>query len=255
MSITAIALAKDTWPGDGPPAVFLHGMMGDRSLMQNLAEWWWGKGRAALTLDLPGHGLSPTPAAPISVANSAELVHSAVQQAGFKRPIIIAHSMGALVAIETAVQNPDFFGGLVLLDPAPIIMDENTKAQWNGLLGMLEGEQFDEAKDMLVGAQSGSNDDPERVKARAEVFARIERSVLTQSFASMIEWNGASVIARCSTPIAAIWGGRNQEPDQLLDAKPDVIVGQVLGAGHYIHIEAESQVQAMIERISELWGS
>jgi pimeloyl-ACP methyl ester carboxylesterase len=99
--------------GFGPPAVFLHGM---GSMLQDF-ELCGVFSRAADThravaFDRPGYGYS-TPGANLP-SEQAAMLHKAFRRLGIAQPLIVAHSLGTLVAIAYALRYPDDVRGLVL---------------------------------------------------------------------------------------------------------------------------------------------
>ncbi|MFU8841636.1 MAG: alpha/beta fold hydrolase [Nitriliruptoraceae bacterium] len=98
-----VALAHDLI-GSGPPIVLLHGITEDRRtwepLLARLAD------RATvLAVDLRGHGASPVEA-PFDLASMAGDVHALVARHGLGTPLVIGHSMGAMVATAYAAALP-----------------------------------------------------------------------------------------------------------------------------------------------------
>ena len=85
------------------PVVLLHGLTFDRAT--------WGPlvaaldGRRALALDLPGHGGSPRRGS-YDVEEVAEVLHGAVAAAGLRRPVLVGHSIGAVLATAYAAAHP-----------------------------------------------------------------------------------------------------------------------------------------------------
>ena len=82
-----------------PPLVLLHGLSFDRRMWEPaLAALSAGDpGRQVLALDLPGHGDSPMqPSA--DVIDVAAGVASAVEDAGLAAPVVVGHSIAAIIA-------------------------------------------------------------------------------------------------------------------------------------------------------------
>ncbi|MGW3786809.1 alpha/beta fold hydrolase [Micromonospora chokoriensis] len=97
------------------PLVLLHGLTYDRRqwgpVQRELAAI--DPDRQVLTLDLPGHGDSPRRAS-YRMAEVAEVVHAQVTEAGLATPIVVGHSVGAVVATTYAARYP--VRGVVNLD-------------------------------------------------------------------------------------------------------------------------------------------
>lgn len=94
-------------PDGRPPLVLLHGLTFDREMWQPaLAELREADtGRQVLALDLPGHGGSPRwPAYDIGCV--ADAVHASVERAGLRAPVVVGHSMAAIIAMEYAARYP-----------------------------------------------------------------------------------------------------------------------------------------------------
>jgi pimeloyl-ACP methyl ester carboxylesterase len=68
-----------------------------------------------IVIDRPGYGLS-TPARPHwKVEEQADLIAAALQRLGVRRPVVLGHSYGALVALALGLRQPQAVGSLVLV--------------------------------------------------------------------------------------------------------------------------------------------
>jgi len=87
----------------GLPVVLVHGLTFRRAVWTPLrAEL---TGRRVLAVDLPGHGDSPEWER-YDLAEVADAVHGAIVAAGFEDPILVGHSIGAVVATVCAARHP-----------------------------------------------------------------------------------------------------------------------------------------------------
>jgi pimeloyl-ACP methyl ester carboxylesterase len=97
-----------------PAIVFLHGGGMDHSVWALLARAFAHHGCAVLAPDLPGHGRSE--GAPLtSIAALADWTAALIDAAGAKAARLVGHSMGSLVALETAARHPAKVTGLGLI--------------------------------------------------------------------------------------------------------------------------------------------
>lgn len=102
---------------DLPTVVFLHGAAMDHTVWALQTRYFAHHGRAVLAVDLPGHGRSAGP--PLAdIGGLAEWTTRLLDAAGVARAAIVGHSMGALVALETAARHPDRTWALALLGVA-----------------------------------------------------------------------------------------------------------------------------------------
>ena len=89
-----------------PAIVFLHGAGFDRTTWRLQTRWFAHHGRSVLAIDFPAHGRSE--GSPLdSIAAMADWTAALIDAAGLKSAALVGHSMGALVAIETAARFAD----------------------------------------------------------------------------------------------------------------------------------------------------
>jgi len=100
-----------------PTIVFLHGAGLDHTVWALLARWFAHRGFGALAPDLPGHGRSE--GKPLeTIAAMADFTAALMEAAGARRTRIVGHSMGSLIALETAVRHPDHIEAIGLIATA-----------------------------------------------------------------------------------------------------------------------------------------
>lgn len=100
-----------------PCVVFIHGALHDHSVWTLLARWCAHHGRGVLAVDLPGHGRSA--GAPLaSVEAVADWVLALLDSAGVQQAALVGHSMGSLIALETAARAPQRVTRLVMVGTA-----------------------------------------------------------------------------------------------------------------------------------------
>jgi len=100
-----------------PAVVFLHGAGMDHTVWALLARSFAHHGFGVLAPDLPGHGRSYG-AALSSVAALADWTAALIDAAGVGAARFVAHSMGSLVALETAARYPEKVTGVGLISTA-----------------------------------------------------------------------------------------------------------------------------------------
>jgi pimeloyl-ACP methyl ester carboxylesterase len=103
-----------------PAVVFLHGAGMDHSVWAQLARAFAHHGFAVLAPDFPGHGRSA--GAPLSsIPVMADWTAALIDAAGLRAARLVGHSMGTLVALETAARYPQKVTGLGLIATAATI--------------------------------------------------------------------------------------------------------------------------------------
>jgi 3-oxoadipate enol-lactonase len=92
----------------------LHGLVDNLSIWQRIALALESRGRVT-RFDQRGHGASQAPPGPYSRADLAADVIGVLDAEGIDRTILVGHSMGGIVAMETALAYPERIAGLVLI--------------------------------------------------------------------------------------------------------------------------------------------
>lgn len=133
------AQAKDaplsfTRLGKGPSVVLLHGLGGDRAVwadeMMRLSAKY-----TVVAVDLPGHGMSPGPKAPvgqstaplIDLQNIAQRVAKLIRDERLAPAVVVGHSIGGQVAAWVPLVDRDAVRGVLLVDSplAPLQFSES----------------------------------------------------------------------------------------------------------------------------------
>ncbi len=100
-----------------PCLVLVHGALHDHSGFTLLARWFAHHGHSVLAVNLPGHGQSEGP--PLaSVEAAAQWLWALLDAAGVQRAALAGHSMGSLIALQAAADQPTRATQLVLIGTA-----------------------------------------------------------------------------------------------------------------------------------------
>lgn len=102
---------------DLPLLLFIHAAAFDRTAWQLQTRYFSHHGYSVLAVDLPQHGGSQG-TAPDSIEGYADWVAELIAAAGYDAAHIVGHSMGALIALETAARHPGVVSTLILCGAA-----------------------------------------------------------------------------------------------------------------------------------------
>src|SRR5437016_4743062 len=100
-----------------PAIVLLHGAALDHTVWALLARYFAHHGFSVLAPDLPGHGRSGG-AALASIAAMADWVARLIASAGARKAALVGHSMGSLIALETAARHGERVTAIGLIGTA-----------------------------------------------------------------------------------------------------------------------------------------
>src|SRR5450432_1100558 len=100
-----------------PTIALLHGAGFDHTCWALHSRWFAHHGFGVLAPDLPGHGRSS--GAPLStIADMADWTAALLDAAGVAKAKLVGHSMGSLIALETAARHPAKVTALGLIGTA-----------------------------------------------------------------------------------------------------------------------------------------
>jgi pimeloyl-ACP methyl ester carboxylesterase len=206
-------------------------------------------------VDLRGHGQSsapdPVPGA-YDIAVLADDVLAVARTAGLRRPVLVGHSLGALVGLVCAAR-PGAIRALVMVDPAPIT-NEPAKAFFRDSVDAVRAEQDRSWRSAFVTGMFLPADVARRQAIIAE-FPAMAPGIAAAVLQAMGEFDGPTVLGRATVPVLSIGSAvpANSAAD-LRQACPAITIGQAVGAGHFIQLEVPDQVNAMIERFLSITG-
>ena len=103
--------------GEGPPLLLIHGL-GASSMAWHFQLERLATAHRVYAIDLPGHGLSPAPAAPVDGERAAEVVAAFLEQVPEGPAAVVGHSLGGAVALLATLRRPDLVSALALVSSA-----------------------------------------------------------------------------------------------------------------------------------------
>jgi pimeloyl-ACP methyl ester carboxylesterase len=102
---------------EAPPIVFLHGNRDNHTHFAELAAMLSGERRCA-SVDLRGHGLSSKEDVPLSAQQCADDLVTVLDELGWRRAVLVGHSLGSVTAMVFALDHPERVNSLVLMGSA-----------------------------------------------------------------------------------------------------------------------------------------
>lgn len=228
-------------------AIFLHAFGASRLT-------WAGtvsaiRGVDAIAPDLPGHGNSIGDLGDGSLEDLASRLTARIEDG--PPAWLVGHSLGGGLALKLAAETPERFRGLVLLAPIGLGrgLDRISLTSYSGLRDKDEMRRFLEglvANKGLIGPLfiDTALEHLERDGAR-DALARIANQFPTMKteISSLLPR-----VADCGLDITVIWGTEDNiaSPDLERIEKLGTLV-VLPGIGHIPHVEAQKQVNALLE--------
>jgi pimeloyl-ACP methyl ester carboxylesterase len=239
-SVDGIDLYSST-VGSGPTIVFVHGWTCDTSSWREQVPVFDDDYRV-VTLDLPGHGQSESPAdGKFSADLFARAVEAVRAEAGAEEIVLVGHSMGAPVIRQYALSFPERVAGLVAVD-GPLDMRQfglpeggqppamTLEARENAVRGMFIPETPAALQEHILSMMLSA---PE-VTANGAVAAMFDPSLRTDQF--------------ISAPALAIVAGTARIPDAEIvrEIIPNFEATQLAGTGHFLMMEKPDEFNRLL---------
>jgi pimeloyl-ACP methyl ester carboxylesterase len=236
-----------------PTVVLLHGAGFDRTSWALHSRWFAHHGYGVLAPDLPGHGRSS--GAPLStIAEMADWTAALLDASGAAKAWLVGHSMGSLIALETAARHPAKVSALGLIGTA------DTMTVGPDLLKAAEANDH-AAIDMVsiwglgFAAELGGSLAPGLwMHSGAErVLEQCKRGVLFSDLSACNAYQGAlAAAAKVTIPATLVLGER----DMMTPARAGKVLAAALpnsrtvvlrGAGHMMMAERPDELLAALQ--------
>jgi pimeloyl-ACP methyl ester carboxylesterase len=232
--------------GAGTPVALLHGLV-----FGNIASWYFpvalplSAGRKVIVYDQRGHGDSDMVAEGYDLVTQADDLRCVLEHYnGEEKVDLVGHSVGALIALQFALEYPERVGRLVLVD-APLPAAQHVAPSLNAVSSRAEIDRFVNEQLDTAGTLS-----PRR---REKLCQRLNRLIFESTLVQDVNAMAAPPLvelAALDVPVLLIYGEHSpcrDAGDWLMQVLPNASLLQ-LDCGHYIPQEAPQPLLAGIER-------
>jgi pimeloyl-ACP methyl ester carboxylesterase len=269
--VAGLRLGIDCAGDSAPTLVFIHGGFCDRrdwrAQMEALAPHC-----RVVAFDLPGHGESARPAEP-TVAALGSAVRSVIERHADERVILVGHSLGVDVALETWRQSPANIAGFVLIEGG-LVASGDPAAAVGAVRDMIRAaglQQFLERSFSQMFVPSSDRELRERVMQR---LTRLDPEFAQEIVLSKVHWDAsraARVLGELNVPVLLLQSTYFDAAFQRYSLTPgmttpwtELMARQVpaaqlrviAGSGHFPHVEAPQIVNdSILEFVQRLRSS
>lgn len=263
-------------PGEGPLLLFLHGFPS--------SSFDWRRtiallpGRATLSLDLLGFGLSAKPpAARYSLMEQADIVEAALAEDGRRGPVVaLAHDMGTSVATELIARDLEgrlgfdlrgllLFNGSIIIERASLTRGQRLLRSPAGPLAARLSSRlyFQRAFSRLFSPAHPLGE--EEAQDQWELWQRAGGHRIAHRLVHYLgerttfaeRWHGA--IARWPGELHLAWGMLDPVAtvrvfEGVRELRPSAPATELPGLGHYPQIEAPREIARVITALADVCG-
>ncbi|WP_457331103.1 alpha/beta fold hydrolase [Rhizobacter sp. P5_C2] len=221
------------------PLVLLHADAGRASQWDALIAV-LPRDRTIAAFDFRGHGDSaPAADADYSFSGRAADVGAVMNELGFEKAVLVAHSGGSAVALAYAEQAPARVAALMLVDPPadPRAIPPNVREQF---VRDAAGDKGLEATQAFYASIAGNN--PEvRTRVLADVAVTNAAAIAGVS-AALAAWNPEPALDAFAGPSFVLASPGTDAQRALYKLRPRIPHRVVAGVGHWIAIERPDEV-------------
>ena len=246
-----LSIAYEAGGAGDPALVFIHGIFADRSYFE-FQQAHFTERRSVVALDLRGHGQSS--ASPeVTVEDFAADVIAVADEAGLASVVLCGHSMGGAVALQVASTRPDLVRGIAMLDGAVLFPEPLRQAALANLIPALATERWMDALRGYFNDRILDPQDPNELTARVMAgLGRARPEFARTFFSSVFASDYADELKNATCPLLYIHAKAPSDLQRLRVLRPDAMVGQVVGSGHYLMLSVPDQVNTMLDHFVEL---
>jgi pimeloyl-ACP methyl ester carboxylesterase len=232
-----------------PELVFVHGWCCDASFYAPQVEH-FRSAHAVTVVELRGCGRSDRPPDGYGIPSLADDVATVCAHEGIRKPVVVGHSLGGMIALELAARHPGLARAVVADDPGPIDPLPRTAQAFLAFAEQMAGPQGEDVRRAWVAEVPGPSANDELRRHVVETMCAVPLETAAAVIDGVNEWNGVGALMLCDVPVLVLLSdpGGSNAPERLHAVRPDVAVGITVGAGHCHQLEVPEQVTAMIER-------
>lgn len=239
--------------GDGPAVVFIHGSgpgaSGASNFRTNINAF-VAAGYRVILPDLIGYGASSKPEGlDYTLALFTDTLYDALRQHGIEKAVLVGNSLGGGIALQMALDHPEFAEKLVLMAPGCVAAREEYFVM-PGIAKMVSnfgGPDFDLAEQKRLVSNL----------VHPDFVAKIPDTLVEERFA-VARTQPKDVLVRMRTPdlsprlsevkqpIFVLWGKDDEfcpesHARRFLDSCPDVRAITFARTGHWVQVERAAE--------------
>jgi pimeloyl-ACP methyl ester carboxylesterase len=244
-SVDGLAI-RSTVQGEGKTIVFVHGWTCDDSSWDGQVPDFMHDYRV-VTLDLPGHGASDSPATAddYSIDQFAAAVEAVRAELGADKIVLVGHSMGAGVIRTYALNYPEHVAGLVAVDG---LLDARPWTK-SGMRG--QPMTIERRKAAIEGMFVDGTSEPLREKILTMMLDSSEQTASGAANAMVApEIQSDELIM---APALTVWAAtREVDPEySTKDMVPNWEDVRLEGTGHFLMMEKPAEFNALLRQFIE----
>ena len=247
-SVDGVTIHASTAGSGRKTLMFIHGWTCDSSSWDAQVPELSKKYRV-ITLDLPGHGRSGSPAdGRFSMDLFARAVEAVRQEAKADKIVLIGHSMGAPVIRQYARLYPGHVAALVAVD-GPLDMRQFSPGQRAGApaLPPMTGPEGVKTRETMIRSMFTPQTPPALQQQIMTMMMKAPEATAAGAMAAMFD-PAIRTDDVTRVPALAIYAGTARLPDlgEMKKVLPNIAAVQIAGTGHFLMMENPAEFNRML---------
>lgn len=236
--------------GNGPPLMLQHGFLGGSGYWTPQLPT-FGRHFSLIVPDFPGFAGSGAMEAPATVEGFAAALVGLLDELNVERTALVGHSMGGMVALQTALDYPDRIERLVLYGSA---CTGNLPKRFETVetsIARLEGEGVESSADRIVPTWFVEGEVAPMFAMCRDAGRGAKTESAVRALRALSQWDVGERLGELSLPVLAICGDRDRStaPDQSYRLWAGIANSQlcvVPGCAHNVHLERPELFTAIV---------
>ena len=239
--------------GGGVPVLFVHGLAGDMGVWAAAMAHERGTRRAG-AFDLRGHGASGIPKGGFfSIPSMGEDAAAVAEAFGFRRYVLVGHSLGAAVVASCAGRHPDRVAGVFLLAP-PNRPEDRSAARGENL--RKAAAQLAYRDQMNTGWGEALQPFPASRDRVLSALARTPPEAIGGVLAGLAVYDPLPDLRKAGCPLYSLTLSGADSPRSYHVLVPSIAHGTIDGVSHWAMLDAPEEfghrLDAFLAKVDEL---
>jgi len=236
----------DTGGGD-PPLLFIHGWCCNHSYWRDQIPQ-FAKRHRVVAVDLRGHGQSDKPDQDYTIGGFVDDVAWLVRDLGLRRPVLIGHSMGGLIALNLVRQRRELARAAVFDDAAMMPVPEQFQPMVASMLEGLRSPAYREAAGNFVGNFLFRPESPAQLKEETiTAMAAAPQRVMHTALASTLSEENMPA-GPVTMPSLFVRAATQRATEEELKARYPGMSVTTVDAAHFIQMEKPQEFNRILEQ-------
>jgi pimeloyl-ACP methyl ester carboxylesterase/tetratricopeptide (TPR) repeat protein len=242
----------ETGEATGAPVILLHGITDSSVSFREVLPLLDQKFRV-YALDQRGHGDSDRPETGYSMKDFASDVAAFMDAKQIRKAIVVGHSMGSFVAMQTALDHPSRVSKLVLVGTAPKANKPGMEEFIGAINSLPEPVPASFAREFVISTSSPTVK-AEFVDALTAETLKLPARVWKSALAGALARDFTSDLHRIDVPVTIFWGAKETlfvraDQDALIAGLPKSSLVVYPNSGHAPHWEEPGKFAADLNRV------